>query len=91
MSKQVECKWTWDAEPAFQKVETVLTNEPILKHFELAEPIILQNNINGLAIAGILNRYDSVRIPSPLNLYSRKCSAAKHNQERYDYELVVVM
>lgn len=61
---------TWDAELAFQKLNSAVTNAPNLNNFEPAEPSFLQTNANGFAIAGILNQYNGFRIIRLVNIYS---------------------
>jgi len=53
-------KWTREAELSFHKLKMAFTNEPLLKHFDPAKPIILQTNSSGFAIAGILTQYDGL-------------------------------
>jgi hypothetical protein len=41
MTKKLKWKWTRDAELAFQKLNTAVTDAPILNHFNPGMPIIL--------------------------------------------------
>jgi hypothetical protein len=53
-------QWTRKGKLAFRELKKALTDTPILQHFDLAKPIILQTDVSGLAIAGNLNQYDGV-------------------------------
>ena len=89
-SKQVKSEWTGDAELMFRKSKCVITDAPILKHFEPAEPIILQTDASGFAIAGILNQYYGLRTLRPVNFYSQKSSGAEKNYDIYDQKLLAI-
>jgi len=58
LKTQGSMKWEWsrDAELAFQMLNKAFTGAPILQHFNLQKPIILQTDASGFAIAGILNQ-----------------------------------
>jgi hypothetical protein len=90
-SKQVKWEWTRDAELAFQKLKRAFTDAPILNHFDLAKPIILQTDASGFAIAGILNKYDGFKILRPVNFYCRKCTGAEQNYDTYDRKLLAIV
>jgi len=92
-SNKPRYKWEWtrDAELAFQKLKKAFTDAPILQHFDLQKPIILQTDASGFAIAGILNQFDGFGILRPVNFYSRKCSAAEQNYDTYDRELLAIV
>jgi len=84
-------EWTREAELAFWKLNKAFTGAPILQHFDPAQPIILQTDASGFAIAGILNQYDGFGTLRPVNFYSRKCSPAVQNYDTYDRELLVIV
>jgi len=84
-------EWTWQAEVAFRKLKRTFTNVPILQHFDPAKPIILQTDVSGFAIAGILNQYDVFVVLRQVNFYSQKCSSAEQNYDTYDRELLAIV
>ena len=90
-SKQVTWEWTRDAKIAFWKLKRAFTDAPILNHFDLPKPIILQTNASGFAIAGILNHYDRFGILIPVNFHSRTCTGAEQNYDTYDRELLAIV
>ena len=51
----VKWKCTWQAELAFRKLKRTSTEALILHQFDPAKPIILQTDMSGFVIAGILN------------------------------------
>jgi len=64
---------------------------PILNHCEPAEPIVLQTDASGFAMASILNQYNGFRSLKPVNFSSRKYSGAEQNYLTYDRELLAIM
>jgi len=79
LKTQGSWKWEWtrDAELAFQKPKNSFTEAPILQHFNLQRPIILQTDASSFAYAGIFDQYVGFGILCPGNLQSRICSPAK--------------
>jgi hypothetical protein len=86
-------KWEWtnEAELAFRKLERALTGTPILHHFDPAKPIALQTDASGVAIAGILNRFEGHGTLRPVNFYARKSSPAEQIYDTYDRELSAIV
>jgi len=86
-------KWelTREAELAFRKLKRTFTEAPILQHFDLAKPIIIQTDASGFAIADILNQYNVFEVLRPVNFYTRKCSPAEQNYDTYDRELLAIV
>jgi len=90
-SKLVKWQWTWDADLAFWKIKRALTDAPMLNHFELAKPNIVQTDESGFDIAGILTPYDGFRISRLANFYSPKWTGAEQNYNTYDRELLAIV
>jgi len=86
----VKWEWTREAELVFRKLKRTFTEAPILQHFDLAKPIILQTDASGFAIAGIPNQYNVFGVLRPVNFYSRKCSPAEQNYDSYYRELCAI-
>jgi hypothetical protein len=91
MTKQVKWECTRDAELAFWKLKRAFTDPPILNDFYPAKPIFLQTNACSFAIAGILNQYEGFRILRPVNYYSKKCTGAEQNHDKYDRDLLAIV
>jgi hypothetical protein len=83
--------WTWEAELAFEILKQVSTKVLILQHFDPAKPIVLQTDVSGFAIAGILNQYDNFCVLRPVHFYHWQCSSAKKNYDTYDRELLTIV
>jgi hypothetical protein len=64
------------------------TEAPILQHFDSAKLIILQTDVSGCAIAGILNQYHVFGVLRPVTFNSWKWSSAKQNSDTYDRMLL---
>jgi hypothetical protein len=60
-----EC--TGEAELAFRKLQRILTDVPILQHFDHGKPIILQTDASGIGIAGILDQDTVFTVLRPKN------------------------
>ena len=75
----------------FWKLRRTFTEALILKHFDLARPIILQHNASGFAIAGIRNPSNVCGVLRPVNVYSTKCSSAAQIYDNYDRELSAIV
>ena len=88
---KVKWEWTQQAKLAFREVKRTSTEAPILRHFNPAKPIILQMDMSGFAITGILNQYDAFGVLRPLNFYSRKSSLAEWNYDTDDPELLAIV
>jgi len=79
MPKQLKWELTWNAEPTFRKLERAFSDTPILNLFDLGNPIILQTDASGVALASNLNPHDAFSILRPANFYSQKYTGAKQN------------
>jgi len=86
-------KWesAWDAELAFRKLNSAVTDPPVLNHLDLAKLIILQTDARGFPIAGILNQYDGFRILRQVDFYPRRCTDAEQNCDTYDRQLLSIV
>jgi hypothetical protein len=84
-------EWTRDAELAFPNLYKPFPKPPILQHFNLQKPIILQTNATSFAIARILNQYDGFRNVRLVNLYARKWSPGDQNYDTYDREHLAIV
>jgi hypothetical protein len=80
-------KWTRDAELAFRKLQKAFTKTPILQDFNSHKLIILQTDVSGLAIAGILNQYDGFGFLRPVDFNSGHCTPAEEKYDTYNREL----
>ena len=84
-------EWTRDAKLAFRKLTKAFTEAPIIQHFDLQKPIILQTDASGFAIAGILKQYNGCGIIRLVNFYPRNWSSAEQNYDTYDWELFAIV
>src|SRR5947209_18428379 len=84
-------EWTHQADLAFHKLKRAFTDAPILMHFDLNKPIILQTDASGFAIARILCQFDGFGIFRPVAFYSHKCNSAEQNYDTYNRELLAIV
>jgi hypothetical protein len=72
-------------------VKRAFTESPILQHFDVEKPIILQTDANGFAMAEILNQFDNLGVPRPTTIYPRKCTPRQAKYDTYDRELLAIV
>jgi len=54
-------------------------------------PILLQTDVCGFIIAGILDQYDGFGTLPAVNVLAQKCSPAEQNYDRYDWKPLAIM
>jgi hypothetical protein len=84
-------EWTREAELASTNLKRSFTEALMPQHFDPAKPIILQTDLSGFAIAGILNQYDVVGVFGPVNFDSRMYSPAEQNYVTYDPDILAIV
>ena len=82
----------------FRKLCDAFTKALVLAHFDLKQPIRLETDASGYAIAGILSQPADTQATSkssahwhPVAFWSRKMIPAKHNYETHDQELLAIV
>jgi len=82
--------WTNQAQEAFDKLKTLFTTAPILKHFDPDLPITLHADSSGAAISGIISQpHDGIL--HPVAFWSRKCLPAECNYDIHDREMLAII
>src|SRR5436309_5093676 len=83
---------------AFRKLRDAFTKALVLAHFDLKQPIRLETDASGYAIAGILSQPVDTQATSkssahwhPVAFWSRKMIPAEHNYKTHDQELLVIV
>ena len=86
--------WNWDelCQRCFNLLKNAFTHAPILRHFNLELPIILECDASDWAIAGILSQLDpkSGEI-HPIAFHTRSMISAEINYNIYDKELLAIV
>ena len=82
--------WTSTAQSAFDRLKTLFTSAPILKHFDSELPSTLHADSSGAAISGIISQPHN-GVLHPVAFWSRKCIAAECNYDIYDREMLAIV
>ena len=69
----------------------MFTKEPILAIFDPVKKIIIETDINKIALDSILNQPDEKKRLYPVIFYSRKFTAPELNYDIYDKELLAIV
>src|SRR5438876_11900549 len=89
---------TDSARGVFRKLRDAFTKALVLAHFDPKQPIRLETDASGYAIAGILSQPVDMQATSkssahwhPVAFWSRKMIPAEHNYEMHDQELLAIV
>ena len=92
LRKSTEFKWTAETQAAFDKLKSLFSNEPILRHFDPALPIRLHTDASGFALSGIISQlHDDDGQWHPVAFWSRKCTPAECNYDTPDREMLAII
>ena len=89
--KDISFDFTDSCRSAFNKLKSVFTSYPVLRHFDPSLACTLSTDASDFAISGVLQQPDSDNHLHPIAYYSRKLSPAEINYEVYDKELLGVV
>jgi hypothetical protein len=90
LKKTKKFLWTNLAQEAFDKLKTLFTTAPILKHFDPDLPTHLHADSSGAAISGIISQpHDCVL--HPVAFWSWKCLPAECNYDIHDHEMLAII
>ena len=76
---------------AFNKLKSIFTSYPLLRHFDPCLPCTLSTDASDFAISGVLQQPDPQKVLYPVAYFSRKLMPAEINYEVYDKELLAVV
>lgn len=86
--KGIKFQWTSEANAAFQLLVKAFTSAPVLMHFNLKKPIIVETNASDYVSAHILSQHDDDGIFHLVAFHSKKPFPTKCNYEVYNKELL---
>ena len=78
LRKNVIWKWSTDSEETFQKIKTILCNQPLLTHFDPLRKIG-HCDASPYSVGAILSREQRNRSEKPVNYASRTLNMAEQN------------
>jgi len=90
LRKNREFEWSNAAQDAFDKLKSLFSNEPLLRHFDPALPIRLHTDSSGFAVSGIISQPHEGRW-HPVAYWSRKCTPAECNYDIHDREMLAIV
>ena len=90
LKKSQKFLWTARAQEALDKLKTLFTTAPILKHFDPDLPITLHADSSGAAISGIISQPHN-GVLHPVAFWSRKCIPAECNYDIHDREMLAIV
>jgi len=67
------------------------TTAPILSHFDVARPVIIETDASDFAIGAVLSQRDEENQLHPVVFHSRKLQPAEINYEIHDKELLAIV
>jgi len=93
LTKGDKKKWEWNekAGEAFQELKQRFTTAPILNHFDMQKPVILETDALDFAIGAVLSQRDEEGRLHPVAFHSRKFQPAEINYEIHDKEVLAIV
>ena len=79
-----------ECEMAFKTIEEAFTRAPLLRHWELDLPLVLETDVSDLALAAILSICTDGNI-HPIAFHFWILQAAKLNYDVHDKELLAII
>ena len=84
--------WTSECQEAFHTLKVSFTAAPILMHYHLKEPLMIDTDASDLAKGAVLSQYEnSDKKWHPVAFYSKKFSPAELNYDIDDKEMIVIV
>src|SRR5436190_22488410 len=83
-------EWNSATQEAFDKLKSLFTSAPIIRHFDPSLPIVLHVDSSGFAISGIISQPHEGRL-HPIAFWSRKCTPAECNYDTHDREMLAIV
>lgn len=84
--KEAGKDWWWNPEvdAAFQELQKRFTMAPVLAHFDLTKPVIMETITSDFAIGAILSQQDEDNRLHPVTFHSRKFQPVEIKNEIHD-------
>jgi len=93
LTKGDKKKWEWNekAGEAFQELKQRFTTAPVLNHFDMQKPVILETDASDFAIGAVLSQRDEEGRLHPVAFHSRKFQPAEINYKIHDKEVLAIV
>ena len=91
--KTKDINWGEAQEAAFLKITILFTSgkTPIVRHYDLNRPALVETDTSDFAIAGVLSQKFEDRKLHPVSFISRKLLQAELNYDVYDKEMLTIV
>ena len=83
-------KWTFSAQEAFDRLKSLFTSAPLLRHFDPDLQSTLFTDSSGFALSGTICQPHNGRL-HPVAFWSRKCVPAECNYDIHDREMLAIV
>lgn len=90
LKKDTPFEWTSEAQSAFDRLKSLFTSAPILRHFDPDLPVHLHTDASGFAISGIISQVHNGQL-HPVAFWSQKSNPAECNYDIHDRELLAIV
>jgi len=86
-------EWAWnsEAEAVFQELKWRFMSAPVLAHFDLSRPVIIETDASDFAIGAVLLQRNNENRLHLVAFHSRKFQPVEINHEIYDKELLAIV
>jgi transposase InsO family protein len=91
LKKEQRFNWTRDADQAFELLKKRFTTAPILQHFNVEIPAILETDASDFALGAVVSQKAPDGKLHPVGFHSRKFNPAELNYEIYDKEMLAIV
>ena len=89
--KDVTFTWNQEVQRAFDTLKAHVTDEPVLAHPDLIKQFKLEVDASGYAVGAVLMLCQTDSKRHPVGFYLATLSAAEHNYDIYDLELLAIV
>ena len=76
---------------SFNSIKQSITSAPILRHFDPADPVVVETDASDYALGAIISQTDSAGISRPVAFMSRSLSPAELNYAVHDKEFLAIV
>jgi len=92
LTKKTE-RWSRNPEAgrAFNELKKRFTTAPILAHFDIQRPVIIETDVLDFALGAVLSQKDEENQLHPVMFHSRKFQPTEINYEIHDKELLAIV
>ncbi|XP_041987296.1 uncharacterized protein K02A2.6-like [Aricia agestis] len=91
LKKDVKWAWTSECSKSFKKIKNVLSNAPVLTHYDPSLPLILSVDSSAYGVGAVLTQRCADGTERPVCCASRTLNAAEVNYSQIDKEALAII